>query len=99
RTEDQVAILDSAMRFYKREQPTVVYINISDEEAVKRLIKRGRADDTEAGIRERLRWTREHMDPILSWFRKNPLYRVVEINGEQTIEAVSKDIAAALSFV
>ena len=99
RTEDQIPILDSAMRFYKRERPTIVYINISDEEALARLIKRGRKDDTEAGIRERLRWTREHMEPILSWFRTNPLYKVIEINGEQPIEVVHKDIDQALGFI
>jgi adenylate kinase len=99
RTEDQVPILDSAMRFYKREKPTIVYINISDEEAVSRLVKRGRADDTEEGIRARLKWTREHMTPILAWFRANPLYRVVEINGNQSIEAVHAEIDAALGYI
>jgi adenylate kinase len=99
RTEDQVPILDSAMRFYKREKPTIVYINIPDEEAVKRLLKRGRADDTEEGIRERLRWTREHMEPILSWFRNNPMYTLVEIDGDRTIDAVHKDIDATLGFI
>ncbi|MBX4192269.1 nucleoside monophosphate kinase [Candidatus Parcubacteria bacterium] len=99
RTEDQVPVLDSALRFYKREKPTIVYINITDEEAVRRLVKRGRVDDTQVGIRERLRWTREHMDPILSWFRANPYYKVVEINGDQSIEVVHKDIDTALGFV
>jgi adenylate kinase len=98
RTEDQVPVLDSALRFYKREKPVVMYINISDEEAVKRLLKRGRADDTEEGIRARLAWTREHMDPILAWFRANSMYRVVEINGERTIEEVHADIDKALGF-
>ncbi|HWB34013.1 MAG TPA: nucleoside monophosphate kinase [Candidatus Paceibacterota bacterium] len=96
RTEDQVPILDSALRFYKREQPVVIYINISDDEAVKRLLKRGRADDTEEGIRARLAWTREHMEPILAWFRGNSAYRVAEINGERTIEEVHTDIDKAL---
>lgn len=99
RTEDQVPVLDSALRFYKREQPTVVYINISDEEAIKRLVKRGRADDTEEGIRQRLAWTREHIAPILNWFRGNPLYKVIEIQGEQSIEAVHADIDKALGYV
>jgi adenylate kinase len=98
RTEDQVPVLDSALRFYKREKPVVMYINISDEEAVKRLLKRGRADDTEEGIRARLAWTREHMDPILAWFRGSGMYRVVEINGERTIEEVHADIDKALGF-
>jgi adenylate kinase len=99
RTEDQVPILDSALRFYKRENPTVVYINISDEEAIKRLLKRGRADDTEEGIKERLSWTREHMGTILSWFRQNHAYKVVEIDGEHPIEEVHKAINTALEFV
>src|SRR5581483_6607673 len=86
RTEDQVPVLDSALRFYKRQSPTVIYINISDEEAVARLLKRGRADDTEEGIRERLRWTREHIGPILEWFRANSLYKVFEIDGNKSIE-------------
>jgi adenylate kinase len=99
RTEDQVPVLDSAMRFYKRELPTILYINISDEEAIKRLLLRGRADDTEEGIRHRLAWTREHMNPILNWFRSNSMYRVLEINGEQSIEAVHSDIDKALGYI
>lgn len=96
RTDDQVPILDSALRFYKRQTPTVLYINISDQEAIVRLLKRGHTDDTEEGIRARLAWTREHMEPILKWFRNNPMYRVVEINGEQSIKDVHRDIDAAL---
>ncbi len=98
RTEDQVPILDSALRFYKRPKASVVFINISDAEAVKRLVKRGRADDTEAGIRQRLSWTREHIQPILGWFRANPHYQVLEINGEQSVEAVHSDIDKALGY-
>ncbi len=99
RTDDQVPILDSAMRFYKRESPAIVYINISDEEAVKRLLKRGRADDTESGIRERLRWTREHIGSILEWFRKNPSYRVIEVDGNRSIKEVHQEIDEKLGFV
>ncbi len=98
RTDDQVPVLDSAMRFYKREQPTIVYIAISDEEALKRLLARGRSDDTEQGIRQRLAWTREHMTPILEWFRANSMYKVVEINGDQSIEAVHQDIDKAVGY-
>jgi adenylate kinase len=98
RTEDQVPILDSALRFYKRDDPTIVYINISDEEAVKRLLKRGRADDTEEGIRERLRWTREHTAPILDWFRSNSMYKVVEVDGDASIEEVHARIDQGLGL-
>lgn len=98
RTHDQLPILDTALRFYKRDNITVVNIRISDDEAVKRLLLRKRADDTEEGIKKRLSWTREHERDIHDWFRDNGNYRFIEINGEQDIEAVHRDIMSALNL-
>lgn len=99
RTPDQVPILDSALRFYKREKSTIVYIDIPDEEAVKRLVARKRADDTEPAIRERLTWSRQYTGPILDWFRNNLQYRVIEIEGNHSIEEVHRTIDEKLGFV
>lgn len=99
RTADQLPALDSAFQFFVRELPTVVCINISDEEAVRRLSLRGRSDDTEEGIRKRLQWSREETMPNMKWFRNNPAYRVLEANGEQTIEDNHKEILAKLGLV
>ncbi len=96
RSETQVDIVDSAMQFYSRKNPTFVHINISDEESVKRLMSRGRADDTEATIRNRLRWTREEWGRIKARIEKTPAYRLIEINGERPIEEVQADIASKL---
>src|ERR1043166_2715780 len=99
RTATQVPTLDSALvEFYRRKNPTVVVINISDEEAVMRLLKRGRNDDTEESIRKRLAWSREETMPNIEWFRKNPNYRVVDIDGERTIEEIQKEIRAKLGL-
>lgn len=99
RTEDQVPVLDSALRFYKRSPIKIAYINISDEEAVARLLKRGRSDDTEEGIRQRLAWTREHMGPILNWFKQNPAYEVAEIDGNASIEEVHARLRKGIGIV
>jgi adenylate kinase len=99
RTATQVPMLDSALvEFYNRKNPTVVVINISDEEAVKRLLMRGRSDDTEESIRKRLLWSREETMPNLEWFRTNANYRVVDINGEGTIEETQTKILSELGF-
>ena len=98
RTKDQLDIFDSAMRFYKREEPMVLYINISDGEAIKRLTLRHRADDSEEGIKRRLAWTRKAEGEVLAWFHGNDYYRFVEINGEQSIEAIHDDICAKLGL-
>lgn len=99
RSIEQVTYLDSAIRFYKREQPTIVRIEISDEEALKRLTLRGRSDDTPEAIRNRLAWTRKAEEQIGSWFRNNPSYTVCDIAGEGTIEETHALILGALKLV
>lgn len=98
RTPDQVPTLDSALDFFEAKPATVVCINISDEEAVKRLLLRGRNDDTEDGIRKRLAWSRKDTMPNVEWFRANPSYKVLDIDGERSIEEIQKDIIAQLSL-
>jgi len=99
RTADQVSALDSAMDFFKRETVTIVALNISGEEAVKRLLPRGRNDDTEESIRKRLEWSREQTMPNIKWFRDhNHRYQVAEVFGERPIEEVQADIRKHLGF-
>jgi len=57
-----------------------------------RLIRR--ADDTMKGVRERLRWFKTDVQPSINYYRKRG--ELIEINGEQSIEDVSKDILKAL---
>ena len=99
RTATQVPMLDSALvEFYKRPNPTVVVMTISDDEAVKRLLPRGRNDDTEESIRKRLRWSHEETMPNIEWFRKNQNYTVIDINGEQSIEAIHQEVLEKLGL-
>ncbi len=99
RTATQVTMLDSALvEFYARANITVVVINISDNEAVKRLLLRGRSDDTEESIRKRLAWSREETMPNIEWFKKNSNYNVVEIDGETTIEETHTCVRKALGL-
>ena len=98
REPKQAAIFDTAITFYKRPNPTLLFVNISDNEAVVRLLKRGRHDDTEESIRNRLAWSREQVMPTIENYRANPLYRFVEINGEQTPEQVHADVLKALGL-
>ncbi len=98
RTPDQVPMLDSALDFFEAKPATVVCINISDEEAVKRLLLRGRNDDTEEGIRKRLAWSRKDTMPNVEWFRANPSYKVLDIDGERSVEEIQKDIIAQLGL-
>ncbi len=98
RREHEAPILDSAMRFYKRENPYVISINVSKEWATQRLNARGRYDDTPADIIERLNWYDKNVIPAIEFFKNDPYYKILEINGEQSIEDVHKEIVQKLQI-
>lgn len=68
----------------------VVYINISDLEAVKRLTARGRGDDTPEIIKRRLEIYHKETIPVLEHYRKMDILE--EIDGERSIEEVSTEV-------
>ena len=65
-------------------------IEISREEAMKRLLLRARYDDDEDAISKRLDWYEDRVVPAINFFKDKGL--VVEINGEQTVEEVFEEI-------
>ena len=73
----------------------VVYLRLSDDQAVKRLMRRGRADDTPAVIKERLNLYHSQTEPILDHYRQSG--KLVEIDGRGTIEQVNQLIKNAIS--
>lgn len=86
---------DRNIRKAGRKIAAVFYINISNKEAMKRLLKRGRHDDTPEKIKTRLAWSRDKLGKILKYFKKRK-YPVVKIDGEQTVKQVYRDIVKAL---
>ncbi len=94
----EAIVLDSAMKFYKRERPYIIVISVSEAETTRRLLARGRSDDTPDAIKRRLGWYQEFVVPAVEYFKKRPGYRFVEINGEQKPEAVHHDILKALKL-
>lgn len=69
---------------------TPIYLDISEEESRKRLKKRGRSDDNEEEIERRLSWFESDVVPVLDYYKEKGI--LVEMNGEQTIEGVKKDL-------
>ena len=83
------------LKWLKRIDHTKVFlIDISREEACKRLIARGRSDDHEEAINERLDWFDEIVMPAITFFNKKGL--LIEINGEQEIQKIHEDIMSKL---
>lgn len=93
RTLPEAMVLDSAMEFYSRTKPTVLYLDVSREWSRARLSERKRADDvSSAEVEKRLGWFDTEVMPALTYLKNNPLYTFLTINGEQSIEDVHKEI-------
>ncbi len=89
---DEATILDSAVRFYKREKPFVISIEVSEAWAKERLKSRARSDDNEEEINRRLTWYRDNVVPTINYFKGNPYYQYISVSGERPIEEVHNEI-------
>jgi adenylate kinase len=97
RSRPEAEILDTAFPFYDRQNPTVVYLNVSRSWSEGRLRARGRADDKAVGdIAARLDWFDRDVMPAVEYYRANPRYTFLDINGERSIEEIHADIREQL---
>ena len=80
------------------QQTRLAVDGLSEEEAMKRNLLRGRADDTEEGLRKRFNEYKNNVLPAMNYFKEKEGYEIYTINGEQTIEEVHKEIIKALNF-
>ena len=65
----------------------VLLVDVPEDELVRRALLRGRADDQEEVIRERLRVYREKTAPLIGYYRERGLLR--EIDGNRPVEDVT----------
>lgn len=68
----------------------VVCLDISEEEAVSRLLQRGREDDTREAIENRLTWYKEDTQKTISYFEGQGI--LIHIDGQQPVDKVTEEI-------
>ena len=88
----EAVIVDGALHFYGREKVFPIFIETSREWSTQRLMGRGRFDDTEKSINERLDYFDEHIMPVINYYEKESRYKLIRVNGEQDVEKVHQDI-------
>ena len=87
RTLDQI-------KLFKQSFDKVLYIEIDDREALNRLLKRGREDDTPDLIKKRLADYHRLTKPILDYYQRRGILE--RLDGENSIVRVQKDIRSRL---
>jgi adenylate kinase family enzyme len=88
----EAILLDSMLNFLGINKYKVIHINTSSKWATERLLARGRADDTKEGIAKRMHWYDTDVMKSIKFFKKNKNAQFIDVNGEQTIEEVSKEL-------
>lgn len=99
RSLGEAKMLDTALSFYERHNPTVIFLDVSQGWAEERLRGRGRADDLNPEVvAKRLAFFTKDVVPAIDYYRVNSSYKFLEINGEQTPDAVFDDIIKQLQI-
>ena len=87
RTLPQAETLAGILRDAAQELDAVLLVDVPEDELVRRTLLRGRGDDKEDVIRERLRVYREKTAPLIGYYRERGLLR--EIDGNRPVEDVT----------
>ncbi len=92
RSVNQLALTKELLEYVKRTGAIVINIEVSREEVKKRMLLRGRGDDSENAIDSRLGEYDRTVVPMLEAVKNDPFFTYIEINGEQSIEAVAEEM-------
>lgn len=94
----EASILHSVTTFFGYTKPVVIYLDVSESGSREHLLKRGREDDGEKQVSNRMGWFETDVLPALDVYHNDPRYNVLHINGSQTIEEVHKEIVEKLTI-
>lgn len=88
----EAGVLNSIFDFYKRPKPYVIHVKVGEKWATDRLLGRKRLDDNEEDIKKRLEWFNTDVAPTIEYYRNNPAYNFIEVDGERTIQEIHDDL-------
>ncbi|KGG14695.1 MULTISPECIES: adenylate kinase [unclassified Prochlorococcus] len=90
----QARLLNELLLKLKQPVQAVLLIDIDDETLARRMLSRGRKDDTEAVIRNRLKIYRDITSPLVNHYENIGILK--SVNGCGTIEDVNSQIKEQL---
>lgn len=96
RDKAQAHVLEEALQFFERSRIIVVHLDTPDTVVTARMMERGRRDDTEAAIAERLRIYHTLTEPVVAYYKDRPETTFMTINGALPIDEVTAQIIAQL---
>jgi len=92
RTLLEALMTDDAMEFYGRSNVVPIFLETSEEWSTQRLLGRGRSDDSLKSIKKRMAYFEKSVAPIIDYYEKESKYKLIKVNGEQSVEDVHREI-------
>ncbi|MGB3291783.1 MAG: adenylate kinase [Phormidesmis sp.] len=90
RNVEQAEFLSKLLAEIDQTCEVVINLEVPDDELVTRMLARGRADDEEAVIRNRLEVYRQQTEPLITFYRAQSLLATVD--GNQPPDKVSETL-------
>lgn len=94
----EAKVLDETFEFYGRENVVPIYVEVSEQWVRQRMQERGRFDDTEEKIKNRLEFFANFVEPALEYYRGESKNKLVTVSGEGSIDEVHQRIITALGY-
>ncbi len=95
RTVAQAEALDQLLAEREDQIDYVIFLAVDNEEIVKRMLARGRADDNEETIRNRLSVFDRQTKPLIDYYRQQDKLKTIE--GVGSVEDIAANIAQAIA--
>jgi adenylate kinase len=86
----QAEFLDSLLNEINQVYDYVVNLEVPDKVLAQRMLERGRTDDTEEVIHNRLKVYREQTSPLIDFYSR--CKKLATINGNQPMDGVTADL-------
>lgn len=92
RTISQLGIIKELLEYAKHKNTVVINIEVSRENVKERMLLRGRGDDSDSAIENRLNEYDKFILPMLEVVKSDPFFKYFEIDGEGKIPDIHADI-------
>lgn len=92
---EEAKLIDEVMAWHGHNMPICIYTDVSEEEATRRLLGRGRDDDHKSAIKNRMEFFLSDVVPVIRYYRRH--HRLIRVNAEQPVEDVRKEIERKLA--
>lgn len=97
RTRLEAQALDEMLAFFEITNAKPLLLEVEYQEAIQRLLKRGRADDTRERIERRLAFYERTVTPAIEYYKTESKNKLIIINGMPSPEEVFTSIKKAIA--